>query len=116
MPQKTALLDEAGFTLLEVIVAIAILGLAVAGLAGALATGLRISNVVEEQVVSATMATRHMEETLAGVGATADCDNLTMEEDYSVCIPAGDNDDLTVTVYSGNEVLFEVTTRRAGDR
>ena len=63
VPPKTGIRDESGFTLLEVIVSTAILGLAVAGLIGALATGLRISETVEKQTVSATLATCHVEAT-----------------------------------------------------
>lgn len=109
--------SEAGFTLLEVVVAITILGLAVTGLAGALATGLRISNAVEEQTVSATLATRHMEEVLAGVAAADDCEALDPSDNYSVkCVESTESREITVSVYSGGEVLFEITTRKADDQ
>ena len=109
--------SEAGFTLLEVIVAITILGLAVTGLVGALATGLRISNTVEEQTVSTTLATRQMEEILAGVGTAEDCQTLDLSEHYSVrCVESLVSNKVTVTVYSGGDVLFEITTHKFGDR
>jgi prepilin-type N-terminal cleavage/methylation domain-containing protein len=111
------LTSEAGFTLLEVIVAITILGLAVTGLAGALATGLRIANTVEEQTVSATLATRHMEEMIAGVGAVENCGILDPSKDHSIeCAESAESDEITVTIYSGGDVLFEIATHNVDDQ
>ena len=61
------ILDERGVTLLEAIAAVALLGIAVVGLLGALSAVLRVSLTLEEQTMSAGLATRCMEEALAGV-------------------------------------------------
>lgn len=61
------ILDERGVTLLEVIVATAILGIAVVGLVGALSAALRVSLTIEEQTAAAGLATHCMEEALANV-------------------------------------------------
>lgn len=61
------ILDERGVTLLEVIVATALLGIAVVGLVGALSAALRVSLTIEEQTAAAGLATRCMEEALANV-------------------------------------------------
>ena len=58
--------DESGFSLLEMVVAMAILGLALAGLVGGLALVIQVSETLEEQAVSDTLATRHIEEYLSG--------------------------------------------------
>lgn len=62
------ILDERGVTLLEVIVATALLGIAVVGLVGALSAVLRVSLTLEEQNASTGLATLCMEEALAGKG------------------------------------------------
>ena len=59
------ILDERGVTLLEVIVATALLGIAVVGLVGALSAVLRVSLTLEEQTKSTGLATLCMEEALA---------------------------------------------------
>lgn len=56
--------EEAGFSLLEVVIAMAIMGLALAGLVGGLAVVFRVSQTMEEQTVSESLATRHVEEYL----------------------------------------------------
>ena len=61
------ILDERGVTLLEVIVATALLGIAVVGLVGALSAALRVSLTIEEQTAAAGLATHCMEEALANV-------------------------------------------------
>lgn len=108
--------NEAGFTLLEVIVAIAILGLALTGLAGALATGMRLSNTIEDQTVSATTATRYMEQTLAQPIEHGGCEGLELPDGYTVeCTESSDSTYVTVTVvvFSGEDELLTVTTRKA---
>lgn len=60
------ILDERGVTLLEVIVATALLGIAVVGLVGALSAVLRVSLTLEEQNASTGLATLCMEGALAG--------------------------------------------------
>ena len=65
-------LDERGVTLLEVIIATALLGIAVVGLVGALSAALRVSLTIEEQTAAAGLATRCMEEALANVAYPAE--------------------------------------------
>ena len=67
-----SILDERGVTLLEAIAAVALLGIAVVGLLGALSAVLRVSLTLEEQTMSAGLATRCMEEALAGVESTTE--------------------------------------------
>lgn len=64
---RKGILDERGVTLLEVIVATALLGIAVVGLVGALSAAQRVSLTIEEQTASVGLATRCMEEALANV-------------------------------------------------
>lgn len=66
-------LDERGVTLLEVIIATALLGIAVVGLVGALSAALRVSLTIEEQTAAAGLATRCMEEALANVDPAETC-------------------------------------------
>lgn len=65
-------LDERGVTLLEVIIATALLGIAVVGLVGALSAALRVSLTIEEQTAAVGLATRCMEEALANVAYPAE--------------------------------------------
>ena len=76
------ILDERGVTLLEVIVAAALLGIAVVGLVGALSAVLRVSLTLEEQTASTGLATRCMEEALAGVDPTPPCAAEKTEAEY----------------------------------
>lgn len=66
------ILDERGVTLLEAIAAVALLGIAVVGLLGALSAVLRVSLTLEEQTASTRLATLCMEEALAGVESTTE--------------------------------------------
>ena len=110
---RGTLRNEAGFTLLEVVVAIAILGLALTGLAGALGTGMRISNTIEDQTVSATTATRYMEEALAQPVGPGGCEGLEFPDGYTVeWCESSDSLDVTVVVFSGEDELLTVTTRK----
>ena len=58
--------NESGLTLLEVIIAMAILSVAVVGLVGGLSFVISVSDTLEEQAVSDTLAARHVEEYLDG--------------------------------------------------
>ena len=58
--------DESGFSLLEVVIAMAIISIAVVGLVGGLSLVIRISDKLEEQAVTETLAARHVEEHLNG--------------------------------------------------
>lgn len=79
------ILDERGVTLLEVIAAVALLGIAVVGLLGALSAVLRVSLTLEEQTMSAGLATRCMEEALAGVESTTEQCTAGTTEAEEVC-------------------------------
>lgn len=76
-----SILDERGVTLLEAIAAVALLGIAVVGLLGALSAVLRVSLTLEEQTESTRLATLCMEEALAGVeeSTTEQCTAGTTE-------------------------------------
>lgn len=80
------ILDERGVTLLEAIAAVALLGIAVVGLLGALSAVLRVSLTLEEQTESTRLATLCMEEALAGVeeSTTEQCTAGTTEAE-EVC-------------------------------
>ena len=58
--------EESGFSLLEVVIAMAILSLAVAGLVGGLTFVFHVSQTLEEQAVTETLAARYVEEHLSG--------------------------------------------------
>ena len=58
--------DESGLTLLEVVIAMAILGVAVVGLVGGLSFVISVSDTLEEQTVTETLAARYVEEHLHG--------------------------------------------------
>lgn len=74
------ILDERGVTLLEVIVATALLGIAVVALVGALSAALRVSLTIEEQTAAAGLATHCMEEALANVEETCAAERTGVEE------------------------------------
>ena len=84
------ILDERGVTLLEAIAAVALLGIAVVGLLGALSAVLRVSLTLEEQTESTRLATLCMEEALAGVeeSTTEQCTAGTTEAE-GVCATSG---------------------------
>ena len=58
--------NESGLTLLEVVIAMAILGVAVVGLVGGLSFVISVSDTLEEQAITDTLAARHVEEYLNG--------------------------------------------------
>ena len=63
---EAAARDESGYSLLEVVIAMAIISIAVVGLVGGLSLVIRISDRLEEQAVTETLAARHVEEHLNG--------------------------------------------------
>lgn len=83
------ILDERGVTLLEAIAAVALLGIAVVGLLGALSAVLRVSLTLEEQTMSAGLATRCMEEALAGVEPTTEQCTAERAEEECAFNPQG---------------------------
>ena len=54
--------NESGLTLLEVVIAMAILSVAVVGLVGGLSFVISVSDTLEEQAVTETLAARYVEE------------------------------------------------------
>ena len=58
--------DESGLTLLEVVIAMAILSVAVVGLVGGLSFVISVSDTLEEQALTETLAARYVEEHLNG--------------------------------------------------
>ena len=58
--------EESGISLLEVVIAMAILNLAVVGLVGGLSFVISVSDTLEEQAVTETLAARYVEEHLNG--------------------------------------------------
>ena len=63
---ETAARDESGYSLLEVVIAMAIISIAVVGLVGGLSLVIRISDMLEEQAVTETLAAGLVEEHLNG--------------------------------------------------
>ena len=97
--------NESGLTLLEVVIAMAILGVAVVGLVGGLSFVISVSDTLEEQAVSDTLAARHVEEYLNG-----DC--LSEEPPLGTYQIEGDvvQEAYTVQVTSNGEELFELSS------
>lgn len=58
--------NESGLTLLEVVIAMAILSVAVVGLVGGLSFVISVSDTLEEQAVTETLGARYVEEHLNG--------------------------------------------------
>ena len=98
-------LVESGISLIEVVIAMAILSVAVVGLVGGLSFVIRVSNTLEEQAVSETLAAQYVEEHLNG-----DC----LPEDSSVGPYEIEShtieDEYVVRVTSNGEELFELSS------
>lgn len=97
--------DESGLTLLEVVIAMAILSVAVVGLVGGLSFVISVSDTLEEQAVTETLAARYVEEHLNGDCLPKDSSlaryqikGLTVDEEY------------VVQVTSNGEELFELSS------
>ncbi|MDP2730877.1 MAG: prepilin-type N-terminal cleavage/methylation domain-containing protein [Dehalococcoidales bacterium] len=117
---------QRGFSLLEVIVAVSILGFIGVGMAKALDTNYRATRILDEQVTATNLATAYIENikqipyaaSYPGVG-----DNITLPSQYNVSVkiqassdsvefhtPTGNEDEtfqkITVSVsYGGKQVL-----------
>ena len=97
--------NESGLTLLEVVIAMAILSVAVVGLVGGLSFVISVSDTLEEQALTETLAARYVEEHLNG-----DClQNDTSLGTYRV---EGQKveEEYTVLVTSGGEDLFKLSS------
>ncbi len=98
-------LVESGISLIEVVIAMAILSVAVVGLVGGLSFVISVSDTLEEQALSETLAARYVEEHLNGdclpdessLG-TYQIEGHTVEEEY------------VVRVTSKGEELFELSS------
>lgn len=97
--------NESGLTLLEVVIAMAILSVAVVGLVGGLSFVISVSDTLEEQALTETLAARYVEEHLNGDCLQNDAslgtyrvEGQKIEEKY------------TVLVTSGGEDLFELSS------
>ena len=88
--------NESGLTLLEVVIAMAILSVAVIGLVGGLSFVISVSDTLEEQAVTETLAARYVEEHLHGDCLSDDAslsayrvEGHTIDEEYVVRVTSG---------------------------
>ncbi len=107
---------QTGFTLIEVLVAVVLLGLIGGGVATALDTNSRATRVLDEQVVAVNLATAHFEairelpfstDNYSGAGA-----NITIPSQYFVDIDVDYSDDGTTwsdNYTSSNQTLQRIT-------
>ena len=97
--------NESGLTLLEVVIAMAILSVAVIGLVGGLSFVISVSDTLEEQAVTETLGARYVEEHLNG-----DC--LPEESSLGTYRIEGHTvgEQYTVRVTSDGEELFELSS------
>ncbi len=100
--------DESGYSLVEVVIAMAIISIAVVGLVGGLSLVIRISDRLEEQAVTETLAAGHVEEHLNGVCPAED----SFVDTYSVEGRTADGM-YVVEVSSEDEPLFSLSTLAA---
>ena len=97
--------NESGLTLLEVVIAMAILSVAVIGLVGGLSFVISVSDTLEEQAVTETLGARYVEEHLNG-----DC--LSEESSLGTYQVEGHvfREEYNVRVTSDGEELFELSS------
>ena len=98
-------LVESGISLIEVVIAMAILSVAVVGLVGGLSFVISVSDTLEEQALSETLAARYVEEHLNG-----DC--LPDESSLGTYQIEGHRvgEEYVVRVTSDGEDLFELSS------
>ncbi len=96
---------EKGLSLIEIILAAALLGIVATGIIAALATSLRVTLVAEEQAVSATLATSQLEDILSTVPPP---DGFSLSQTSATMSPRLEQ--ITVTVLAGGEEMYRVTT------
>ena len=113
--------DSRGLTLIEVVIAVALLGSITTAFVTALSTGFRISRGLDEAVVSTSVGTAQLEDTLAqGYVEPPDYPVVTTPEGYSVTL---DNtvveptlkERIKVVVTSDDDTVFEVSTHKANE-
>ena len=97
--------NESGLTLLEVVIAMAILSVAVVGLVGGLSFVISVSDTLEEQAVTETLGARYVEEHLNGDCLPEESSLGTYRIEGHVAEEA-----YTVRVTSDGEELFELSS------
>jgi len=120
---------QRGFSLIEMVVAVAILGLIGAGLLTALDTNARAVGILDEQVVAVNLATTHLEAIKAMPYYTNVQDylndvtiqNITVPPQYIVNVDLDfftSDGDTWIDTYTDNETLqkIAVTVSRAGGK
>ena len=113
---------QRGFTLLEVLVAVGILGFIGAGVAMALDTNYRATRTLDEQVVAANLATAHIEAMRSLPYAATypnASENITIPSQYTVIIDtecSSDNINFHECTGSDNETfqLIQIMVSREG--
>ncbi len=106
---------QTGFTLIEVLIALVILGVIGAGLLTALNTNSRATRTLDEQVVAVNLAVAHIEvirELPYAASYPNAGENITIPMQYSVVIDTKCSSDGTAfsdCTGSGNETLQKVT-------
>ncbi len=101
--------SQAGVSLMEVVIAVALMGVVMTGLAAALAAGLRAVLIVEDQTVSTSFATAQLEDTLSQPYVEpADYAVVALPEGFSV---AFDNLVLKPTLLSRITAILSDATR-----
>ena len=97
--------NESGLTLLEVVIAMAILSVAVIGLVGGLSFVISVSDTLEEQAVTETLGARYVEEHLNGDCLSEESSLGTYQVDGHVV-----GEEYNVRVTSDGEELFELSS------
>lgn len=97
--------NQSGLTLLEVVIAMAILSVAVVGLVGGLSFVISVSDTLEEQAVTETLGARHVEEHLNGGCFPEESSLGTYRIEGHVV-----GEEYSVRVTSDGEELFELSS------
>ena len=97
--------NESGLTLLEVVIAMAILSVAVVGLVGGLSFVISVSDTLEEQAVTETLGAQHVEEHLNGGCLPEESSLGTYGIESNVV-----GEEYSVRVTSDGEELFELSS------
>ncbi len=104
---------ESGFSILELLVAVAILGFIGVVILQGFNTSYRSAGTVQEQVVAKTLITDHIEAIRALPYATTYPnvgDNITIPGQYTVVVETEcTDDDITYQACSGNQTLQRIT-------